>query len=177
MWICLCGPNRSVIHLRHAAWPLAPGGPLNCPVEGADLLHIRIGSWQVPLIWKEGGACLNRFNMSRGIHVAFILPLTYHELGAFFRVPSEWKGGLGILCYQLQKSAGMAPPGVVQRAGPGASSWASWVNSCWVNAWKGGVPHGQWRLTHQEPQRVCSQHVNNLFITAQTTIKHSLLFL
>ena len=119
VWICLCGPNRSVIHLRHAARPLAPGGPLNCPVEGADLLHIRIGSWQVPLIWKEGGACLNRFDMSRGIYVAFILPLTYHELGAFFRVPSEWKGGLGILCYQLKSQQGWHPLGLCNGQGLG----------------------------------------------------------
>ena len=37
-------PDRSVIHLRHAAWPLAPGGLLNCLVERVDSLNVRIGS-------------------------------------------------------------------------------------------------------------------------------------
>lgn len=61
-------------------------GPMNCLVEGgAGLLHVRIGSWQVRLIWKEGGACLNRFDTLREIYVVCILPLTCHELGAFFQ--------------------------------------------------------------------------------------------
>ena len=133
VWIQINSSSVSDKQLGPWSWE----GPMNCLVEGGagDLLHVRIGSWQVRLIGKEGGACLNRYDMLREICLVCILPLTCHELGAFFKVLSEWKGGPGVLCCQLQKSVGMVPPGVVQQTVTGTSPLISSVNSCWVNAW------------------------------------------